>query len=1454
MNSTATMSTSSLSEGSHSVTASYGGDSAFVESVSPAVNEVISSVIASATFSTSSLSSGQHSIVASYGGDSSHLGSTSSALGQGISPSSGSAVVTLSVHLQDGSHAVTASYGGDGVYGGSTSPVLNQVVGDVVIPSVATISTSSLGSGSHQVKAVYEGSATHGPSTSPILNQQVTSGTRCGWTATVMPSGKSVAVRCARPNGSSYQLRPASFRADGVTLPKPTIEINGGPQITLSDCLWAEKSDSYPDYGNPNFFFPIPQPAPDLTYVDDRNSMVLNGTSSHAVTASNLSIPGQATFIICFKATDPSTSPRIASQGNPAAGGWEISLGGTSGAMTVTFTGGGKTITVSQLTHYQQGWSLIPLGQYGYYPRYTSKGLWGPVPMVAGEWYRALVVVSWTDVTLTVCNSGYALTDNNGNIFNSVVVGQATTTSSGGFPQVAAPLYLGRTSAGGSYFSGKLCDVQLHNGPYGIYHIYNLTDGGFVDYGAPGAIAMWGGPSSSTVADISGQGAPSLTTSNVGWDADVMVAGVHHVEGTDLSSSHGSLSLSGGTWSPVQWQDSDYVGGSAPGFNGRYWQSTAAGATATFTNSSLVPGRSYKVAICYVGDFDRASNVSFVVHDGSATGPVLFSTTLDQTKPCIGLSWDCVSWKPMATVIPTGSQLTIVMTNPTASKKLVADCIRFEGVRPAVSVKPSDVATITFPDAWAGFLDYPSQAPIDAAGGTDVQLVNRSGDIFNQGVKTNPRTMKVGYNLGPVANGGPSYFYRNRVKDQNYWAGTVALHSYVLSDFRGQCDVTPSGLWTVKYRTLDGSGNHVTIGANDSAVNVLGSTVVDNGEVITGGIATRTYSVTCSPSRNSPVIGLSMSGNIDYSTVAVYPPDPSNPSQSLAPTGSDPQDVWHPNFLANMSVGLESLRNLGLSSMYNAAVFSDYGMSSDPKIHYFDQRERSGALITSISPIDNNPDTDADGVFGFGYMNNLCFYKVRTATPHNMYQGDCFGFSGTNMPGGVLASFPGHPGQEAYADFGNVRWDGPLSFSSGLVVAVLDPTTFVVEVSTSWYPPSYPANGAPGTIAGTTTPAMYGANDWTVHSWVGYGMPLDHIVDLANRTGAMPHFCLGHMVTAQGARDLGTYFATHLKPGLGIRVEYANEPFSFFPQFRYYHMWSSYGAYKESKGLPAPYGSWNKDISYAALSVQAANAFKAGWQSTGRNPSEVRHFLNYVVNGMGWMAARAHDYGATNFDIGYSPYYFNDYYLSGAGSYYNWDIGPMVDRMDVEVWLDHFELVITGGWDYWAGHYAAEGLVREGFGHWVDSSGNPYGDRNTVYFPGLKYVPGGPNGSASIVTYEGGSQQIAMSWGSGSSVGGSYMMPTKNRQMYRHPRMKSVNDSCLQVLNDLGNSNFTRFQTGGFANKGMIRYWSDLDLYNQTYGTGDGTDGKNNNIVTPESNDAISPMYTSIRNWAKGIR
>ena len=886
--------------------------------------------------------------------------------------------------------------------------------------------------------------------------------------------------------------------------------------------------------------------------------------------------------------------------------------------------------------------------------------------------------------------------------------------------------------------------------------------------------------------------------------------------------------------------------------------------TAVFTNTSVTAGRPYNLAIAYVADFNRTTDALLTVHDGGTGAAVLGTFHVNQTSPCVGLTWDRMCWLPLGTVTPNGTTMTVVLTNAAGSGQLIADAIRFDWNFTPVMIRPSDSATITLPTNWATLSPDSSTATLPAVPNINVPMVNRSGDRFDQNVKTNPKTMKVGYNIGTMSLSGPSYWYRNRAIDQ-FYANGITTWNNTYTHVRGQCDVTPSGLWTLVYNTPDGTGNHATLSVNDSRTyeNVGGSLIVDHGETISGGVATRTYTVTCAPHVNSPF--LAYYANVaDWNQNAIYPPDPANPTRSLAPTDSN-GSYWHPNFLANMSVGFSAIRYFlddgGNAGNNNLTIFSDYNVDHVNHVWInLGVRERisPAPLIVSIGPVDINPTTDADGVFGFGYnpyedsQRWYTFVKVTTASPHNIYPGDQVSITGTGVPYQLPLSILDNPTQIAY----NYMYSGVVGTGGwDFVVTTPSPTVFIMGVGfVHVAPATMPAVGrrGPSTINQTFTPGQVGASDWAVHAPVGSNMPLADICDLSNRTQTIPHFNLNCGLTDQCAIDLGTYFATHLNSNIGIRVEYANEPFSNFTQAGWFEYWVNMGMYKASLNQSSIYGNWgDRPGICASISHFKVNLFRQGWQAAGRNPAQVRHFLNNTGGGLGGVAYVVQTYGETDIDTGWSPYNANGYLNSqvGPGSYPN-DFSALADKMGVDVWLDHFEMALSpsgvGGW----GDAGARSLVGAGWGHWVDSSGNPYGTSSTPWAPGLKYVPGGPNGTAHIVTYEGGPHIICLNWGHWFTQTGSYMMLTKCRQMYRHPRMGHVCESFLQFFSDLGHSEFMRFNTGGYVSQGLMEYWQDLDLYNQTWGIGDGSDGKNNNILDWENNNAISPTYTAMRRWA----
>jgi hypothetical protein len=71
-------------------------------------------------------------------------------------------------------------------------------------------------------------------------------------------------------------------------------------------------------------------------------------------------------------------------------------------------------------------------------------------------------------------------------------------------------------------------------------------------------------------------------------------------------------------------------------------------------------------------------------------------------------------------------------------------------------------------------------------------------------------------------------------------------------------------------------------------------------------------------------------------------------------------------------------------------------------------------------------------------------------------------------------------------------------------------------------------------------------------SWSHKGVPLEVMVELANRTGRDPWFNMPHMADDEYMENFAAYVRDHLAPGLKVYVEYSNEVWnSLFPQASY---------------------------------------------------------------------------------------------------------------------------------------------------------------------------------------------------------------------------------------------------------------------------------------------------------------
>ena len=129
----AALSTSSLSGGTHSITAQYGGDSNYSASASPAVSQTVNKADTTTTLTSSRNPSnnGQRVTFTAAISPSTATGSVQFFDGYAwlgtVPVGSGKASFTTS-SLSPGSHSITAQYSGDAAYNGSTSAVLTQTV------------------------------------------------------------------------------------------------------------------------------------------------------------------------------------------------------------------------------------------------------------------------------------------------------------------------------------------------------------------------------------------------------------------------------------------------------------------------------------------------------------------------------------------------------------------------------------------------------------------------------------------------------------------------------------------------------------------------------------------------------------------------------------------------------------------------------------------------------------------------------------------------------------------------------------------------------------------------------------------------------------------------------------------------------------------------------------------------------------------------------------------------------------------------------------------------------------------------------------------------------------------------------------------------------------------------------------------------------------------------------
>ena len=199
-----------------------------------------------ATFTTSSLSNGQHTITAAYGGDAANyiLGSTSNAIAQSVQAPSTTAVTSSPNPSGYGvavTFVATVTPGGSVTPTGSVSFIDNGAqIGSGVLsgsPATASFTTSALAAGQHSITAQYLGSSGNGASTSPPFTQTV-SPVQTATTVTAAPNpgiagrGVTLTASIKALQGATIPVGSVTFTDGGTVLGTATVNSAGLATIT----------------------------------------------------------------------------------------------------------------------------------------------------------------------------------------------------------------------------------------------------------------------------------------------------------------------------------------------------------------------------------------------------------------------------------------------------------------------------------------------------------------------------------------------------------------------------------------------------------------------------------------------------------------------------------------------------------------------------------------------------------------------------------------------------------------------------------------------------------------------------------------------------------------------------------------------------------------------------------------------------------------------------------------------------------------------------------------------------------------------------------------------------------------------------------------------------------------------------------------------------------------------
>jgi hypothetical protein len=644
-----TFATSTLTAGSHSITAVYGGDTNFSSSTSPVLTQSVTTTSSSvaigssadpstfgqsvtftatvtgsggtpagtvtfkdgattlgagtvngtgqATFSTSSLTVGGHSITAVYGGDSNYAGSTSAVLTQSVIVTSSSVAISSSVNPSTFGQSVTFTATVTGSGGTPTGTVTFRdgatTLGSGMLngSGQAAFATSVLTAGTHSITAVYSGDSNFAGNTSAVLTQSIAANSSStSVTSSVNPSafGQAVTFTATVSGAGGTPTGTVTFKDGATTLGSGTLNGSGQASFATSSLAAGGHSITATYSGDSNFGNSVSSV---LTQTVNQNSSGTSVTSS-----ANPSIYGSP---VTFTATVTGTG------GTPTG--------------TVTFKDGGTALGSA---------TLNGSGQAALSTSSLSTGAHSITAVYSGDSNFSSNTSPVLTQNVAVNSSSTAVTSSaNPSAFGQAVTFTATVNGAGGTPTGTITFKDGATTLGSGTLNGS---------GQATFAASALTAG------AHSITALYGGDS-----NFSNSTSPVLTQS-VGQTA----------AGTSLSSSANPSSYN----TPVTFTAIVTGTGGTPTGTVTFKDGATALGTATIngsgqaalTMSSLTAG-SHPITATYSGDANFSSSTSPTLTQNVSSNAASVSLTSSVNPSKFGQPVNFVAAVTGSGGTPTGS-------------------------------------------------------------------------------------------------------------------------------------------------------------------------------------------------------------------------------------------------------------------------------------------------------------------------------------------------------------------------------------------------------------------------------------------------------------------------------------------------------------------------------------------------------------------------------------------------------------------------------------------------------------------------------------------------------------------------------------------------------------------------------------------------------------------------------